>query len=224
MRISDLKPAAYNADIRHISDTAKNGLEASISEFGDLAGITYNVLTKNLVTGHQRVSRLRDKYGDLEIIDGAIRTPDGHVFAVRMVEWSEYKERLANIVANSPEISGVFTAQLPAFIAELPATGKQPLRIQELAASIKLSADFVENSLQGDKINDNTHGIDDQAPQLPPDFGADIGHRRDDRDGWPVYFMLSHEDYQRFKQVSGKDAEAWFLMVLDYAEAGKFKE
>jgi hypothetical protein len=223
MNLSDLHGAEYNADIRHISDASKSGLAVSIAEFGDISGITFNTLTNRLVTGHQRVDRLKAQYGDLAIEDGAIRTPDGHVFPVRFVEWGEYKERLANVVANSPEIAGTFTAKLPEFIGELPATGKAELRVQELAASIKLSADFVENSLQGDKINDNTHGIDDQAPQLPPDFGADIGHRRDDRDGWPVYFMLSHEDYQRFKQVSGKDAEAWFLMVLDYAEAGKFK-
>ena len=221
MNLSDLRPAEYNADIRSISDTAKNGLRASMSEFGDLSGITFNTQTGNLVTGHQRVYGLKSQHGDLPIErigdNGRIVTPDGHVFPVRFVEWSEYKERLANVVANSPEIAGTFTAKLPDFIGELPATGKAELRIQELVASIRLSADFVEISLQSDTLSAN-----DQAQELPPDFDADIGHRRDDRDGWPVYFMLSHEDYQRFKQVSGKDAEAWFLMVLDYAESGNF--
>ena len=61
MNLSDLRPAEYNADIRAISNTARNGLRASMGEFGDLSGITFNDLTGNQVTGHQRVNGLREQ-------------------------------------------------------------------------------------------------------------------------------------------------------------------
>ena len=144
MNISDLTPAEYNSDIRQLSDVAKDGLEASMREFGDIAGITFNQRTKRLVTGHQRVARLKARYGDLSVIDGQITTPDGHIFPVRFVDWDDATERLANVTANNPEIAGVFTVKLPDFIGALPTTPvNNALRLHELVQSIKLPDNFV---------------------------------------------------------------------------------
>ena len=55
--MNDLKPAPYNP--RKISDMAGEKLWRSLSEFGDISGITWNERTGHLVTGHQRVERLK---------------------------------------------------------------------------------------------------------------------------------------------------------------------
>ena len=55
--IDDLKPASYNP--RKISKKAFEGLEVSLKKFGDISGIVWNKRTGNLVSGHQRVAKLR---------------------------------------------------------------------------------------------------------------------------------------------------------------------
>jgi hypothetical protein len=114
--IDDLAPAPYNP--RRISDAAASGLCASMQQFGDIAGITYNQRTGHLVSGHQRVSQLRKLGAQLE------RDESGNVslvldddkFAVRVVNWSIAAERAANVVANNPHIAGVFTRDLEALL------------------------------------------------------------------------------------------------------------
>jgi len=104
---------------RKISDKAVKGLQRSIHEFGDLSGIVYNTRTDQLVSGHQRVQRLQELYGNLEIVDGAILTPTGETFRVRFVDWDEAKQRAANIAANSPTIQGEFTDDLVDILKEV---------------------------------------------------------------------------------------------------------
>ena len=57
-KLSDMKPAAYNP--RRISQRALQSLEASIVEFGDISGLTYNESTGNIIAGHQRRSVIED--------------------------------------------------------------------------------------------------------------------------------------------------------------------
>jgi DNA modification methylase len=115
--LADLKDASYNP--REISDTAAFGLAASLSEFGDISGIVFNTKTGNLVCGHQRVSELRKAHGDLKIKAGRIETPDGHVFVVRLVKWTEEMERVANVAANNPHIAGSFTDGISELLADI---------------------------------------------------------------------------------------------------------
>jgi hypothetical protein len=114
--LSDLKPAPYNP--RTITQDAMHGLSTSIDEFGDLSGITYNTRTGHLVTGHQRVKSL-GRFGDLEIKDGYVDTPNGERFKVRLVDWDEMKEKAANVAANSPLLTGDFTDDLSGLIEEI---------------------------------------------------------------------------------------------------------
>ncbi len=110
MNLSDLTAAPYNP--RTISAGALFGLGYSMDEFGDLSGIVWNSRTGSLVCGHQRVRSLSEKHGDLEVLDGEIRAPNGNVFSVRVVDWPLDKEKAANVAANATTIQGVFTSDL----------------------------------------------------------------------------------------------------------------
>lgn len=104
---------------REISDRSATGLQRSLSEFGDLSGIVFNVRTGELVAGHQRVTQLRHRHGDVAIKRGKIETPDGHVFGVRFVDWPRSKQRAASLAANSQALSGTFTAAVDTWLDEL---------------------------------------------------------------------------------------------------------
>lgn len=82
----------------------------SLFEFGDLSGIVLNMRTGNLVGGNKRTDVFRETEG-AEIV----KTPhldkqgtvahgyvivDGNRFAYREVDWSETKEKAANLAAN----------------------------------------------------------------------------------------------------------------------------
>lgn len=114
--LADLKEDPRNP--RTITQEAAKGLDRSIEEFGDLSGITFNSRTGQLVGGHQRVQRLREKFGDLKIVNGEIVTPGGDRFALRIVDWPLTKQRAANIAANAPTIQGQFTNELELLLAE----------------------------------------------------------------------------------------------------------
>jgi len=105
-QVSDLNLADYNP--RKITIEKLKQLGFSMQEFGDLSGIIFNLKTKNLVTGHQRIKNLdpaypikkkkvSDKFGTIS--EGTIETPYGN-FSYREVNWSVEKEKAANIAAN----------------------------------------------------------------------------------------------------------------------------
>lgn len=109
--LADLKPAPCNP--RTITPEALSGLKHSLSTFGDISGIVWNRRTGNLVAGHQRLRALREEHGDaLRLEGGAVLAPTGERFPVRVVDWDDATERAANVAANSPAISGDFTARL----------------------------------------------------------------------------------------------------------------
>lgn len=116
----DLRPAPYNP--REISDKAFGALKGSLEAFGDISGIVWNATTGHLVCGHQRLRALREQHGDkLELKGGAIVTPTGERFPVRIVEWDEMREKAANVAANNPHIASEFTPELDAILEELTA-------------------------------------------------------------------------------------------------------
>lgn len=106
MKVSDLSPSPYNP--RKISNQKLTRLKKSLLEFGDLSGIVFNVSTGLLVGGYQRIKSLdptwaiekaphQDQNGTVAV--GHIETPFGR-FSYREVEWSEKKEKAANLAAN----------------------------------------------------------------------------------------------------------------------------
>lgn len=106
---------------RSITDQAAAGLSVSLNEFGDLSGIVFNERTQQLVCGHQRVNEIRKRWGELPIEGDVIRSPEGHEFRVRLVDWPIAKQRAANVAANSQRIAGEFTDGLDVILSEIKA-------------------------------------------------------------------------------------------------------
>jgi len=61
------------------------------------------------------------QYGDrLIIADGAVQTPDGERFPIRVVDWPAAKADAAMLAANNPHVAGDWTAGLANILAGLP--------------------------------------------------------------------------------------------------------
>jgi hypothetical protein len=118
--LTALAPDPANA--RKMSDAARAGLGVSMETFGEL-GMVFNDRTGQWVSGHQRYERLLAA-GASECVrtgaEGYIEHPKTHErFRVRFVDWDETKQRMANLVANNPKISGEFTEDALAQLKEL---------------------------------------------------------------------------------------------------------
>lgn len=134
--------AADPENPRKISKEALAGLQASMDKFGDLSGITFNVRTKHVVAGHQRLDGMRKKYGDLPIREEGdrawIELPGGKRFYLRLVDWDQDTERAANITANNTAIAGTFTDALQDQLESIQAHDAElfsSLRLDELVKS-----------------------------------------------------------------------------------------
>lgn len=138
--IDDLAPAPYNP--RKISKKAAKGLAKSLALFEDVSGIVWNRQTGHLVTGHQRVEQLQQL--GAELVDDVL-VVDGKRFPVRVVDWSESKEKAANVTANNYEIGGEFLPSLgdmlPELKLELGDENFAALQIDELAKSLRIDLD-----------------------------------------------------------------------------------
>jgi len=132
--IADLKPASYNP--RTITSEAAAGLRVSLKKFGDISGLVFNSRSRNLVCGHQRLDALKTLYGDrLKLEGGAVITPAGERFPVRVVDWDLQTEQAGNIAANNPHVAGEFDEGLGSLLDELKigdAELFEALRFEEL--------------------------------------------------------------------------------------------
>jgi hypothetical protein len=108
---------------RRISKQDFESLKKSIQEFGDLSGIVFNIQTKQLVGGHQRVQAFKHLKGASVHIIERLETANakgtvavGYVtmgderYAYREVDWDANRELAANIAAN--RISGEWDLDL----------------------------------------------------------------------------------------------------------------
>lgn len=107
--LKDLKPNAENP--RKITDTKLAMLKKSLLEFGDLSGIVFNRKTKQIVGGHQRqealdaasIVKIEKKYAKPTrtgtVAEGYVVVKNER-FSYREVNWSDSKEKAANIAAN----------------------------------------------------------------------------------------------------------------------------
>lgn len=137
--IAGLNAAKYNP--RKIDDRAAEGLSESLKEFGDISGIVFNLRTRNLVAGHQRVEQLRAKHGDeVEIKDDQLHIGT-QVFPIRYVDWPLKKEQAANVAANNPKIQGEFTDDLGPLLLAMRTQDEDlfdRLRGADLASELKI--------------------------------------------------------------------------------------
>jgi DNA modification methylase len=103
MNLDALTPARYNP--RTISEQAARGLKASIRRFGLVQPIVWNRRTQRVVGGHQRI--------------GALKELGKTQAQVVMVDLPESEEKALNLTLNNPAITGEFTDDLQAILAEL---------------------------------------------------------------------------------------------------------
>lgn len=145
---------ADGANPREISDEGLAGLQNSLDRFGDLSGIVFNKRTGELVCGHQRMSQIRAKWGDqrIEVLDekaelGIIRIDEQHAFSVRVVDWSQAKQRTANVAANNQKTQGKFTDELSLYLLPLEAeiSEEMPGALDDLLLVDLLDVDIPED-------------------------------------------------------------------------------
>lgn len=162
--IATLAPDPKNP--RKMDAAARAGLGVSMETFGAL-DIVFNDETGQLVSGHQRIAALKEA-GAVELVRsgdaGYIEHPKTRErFPVRFVRWDATKQRMANLVANNPEIQGEFT---PDVVEQLRAlddeVGYEELRLRALLEA------------ENDSVNqDESQGTDtgeDQSGELRESF------------------------------------------------------
>ena len=171
--IADLKGDPANP--RDIEDDSAAGLQASLAEFGDISGIVFNRQTGELVTGHQRCEQIRERWGDLAIDvvrgdpDRAVMTsPDGHVFDVRLVDWSQARQRAANVAANSSRLAGVFNVDLDDYLADIQVelAAESPTLLEDLLLDELMAVD--SNGKQG------TASVEETPQETCPECGRPL--------------------------------------------------
>jgi hypothetical protein len=152
---------------RKMTDAARAGLGVSMETFGEL-GMVFNDRTGQMVSGHQRLERLRSA-GAIEVVrtgsEGYVEHPKtGERFRVRFVDWDETKQRMANLVANNPHIGGEFTEDAVAQLCELEDV--------EGFAELELGALTKELAALGDGANPtgDGEGGEDQSAELRENF------------------------------------------------------
>lgn len=154
--LDDLKPAPYNP--RTITKDAASGLSASLEEFGDLSGVTWNKRTGHMVTAHQRLTELRKLGATLDVDGGEawIMLPNGGGFLVRIVDWPIEKEKRANVAANNQHIAGEFTDGLPVVLDDIRAASSDEqftaLRFDVLAGPGVEVEDFSDLDGEADSL------------------------------------------------------------------------
>lgn len=147
--VSDLKKAKYNP--RSITAARLSKLQDSINTFGDLSGVVFNVKTKTLISGHQRMSSIdqkkakivqkphTDKHGTVAVGHIEAPGPKGVIrIPYRAVEWDINKEKAANIAANAhggtfdKEKLRMVLADLENKKFDIELTGLDPLTLKSL--------------------------------------------------------------------------------------------
>ena len=146
LTIDDLRADKQNP--RKINNRAKKGLAASMREYGDISGITYNTRTGELVCGHQRVATGRAAGATVE--GDALVMPNGERFPIRMVDWPIGMQRAANVVANNQNIGGEFDesigAMLDAIKTDMPAELFSELCFEDLDVITKELVSLLDDS------------------------------------------------------------------------------
>jgi hypothetical protein len=104
---TEIKLESYRDNPRTISKEAFQMLGYAMEEFGDISGIVLNEQDGCLISGHQRVDSLKERYESYhvniteELEDGEKRgwVEPEHI-AFRLVNWDENKARAARLADN----------------------------------------------------------------------------------------------------------------------------
>lgn len=112
LTVGKLREAKYNP--RAITANRLKGLQSSLNTFGDLSGVVFNIRTKTLVSGHQRLKSIKgadtkiiqkpcaDKFGTVAMGHIEAKTSKGLIrIPYRAVDWEISREKAANVAANA---------------------------------------------------------------------------------------------------------------------------
>ena len=182
-KIEELREADYNPRI--ISTKRLENLNNSLNTYGDLSGIVFNVHTKTLISGHQRLKNFRSNGKNVrietkQVTDAFGTVAEGYVVVktdagtlripYREVKWSDKKaEMAANIAANAR--GGDFdNGKLAILLDKLQTSRKfdvdvlgiDPLTAKKLLATVNLP------TLKNGQVDDSE---DDDASF--PEYGED---------------------------------------------------
>lgn len=161
---------------RTISKHDGAALARSMQEFGDLSCIVFNVQTKQLVGGHQRIEILKKVLNGAKQVTITTRfdTPDhvgttalGYVvydnrqFAYREVDWDLGRQRAANIAAN--RIQGEFNLDM---LAEVTFQISQLENSADLLALTGQTEDEINRLLDMSGANGESDPSEDEAPEV----------------------------------------------------------
>lgn len=155
---------------RRVSDKKLEMLKKALMEFGDLSGIVFNQKTGQLVGGHQRVKvfspdskiNIRKTYDKPTrtgtVAEGSVEI-DGEEFSYREVNWTEAKEKAANIAANKGAGDWDFP-QLTEWMSELDELGfDKELTMFDEDELERLWGGWESGTDSVDKTSENLDGI-----------------------------------------------------------------
>lgn len=175
-KLSDLTPWSRNP--RQIDDESKAGLGESMTRFGDLSGIVFNVRNGALVGGHQRTEQLSGLLDDGEIRDlsdpdtigdryGWMMDKSGRRWPVRLVNWSDEEHAAANVVANSKHVAGDWDDdKLKPLLDELNQFDSamfEAVRFDDLLADMAAEMDVAE-----DQPSVDVSAVGEESQEKPP--------------------------------------------------------
>lgn len=175
LTVKQLKGAKYNP--RSITTARLGKLQESMSTFGDLSGVVFNVKTGVLVSGHQRMKTVEgletridqkphsDKLGTVAVGHVIAKSKKGSEIRIpfRAVSWDLNREKAANIAANAH--GGVFDKDKLAMVLadlgtaknfDLDIVGLDPLTLKSLRSVGKESKPITEFKEYGADIADDS--------------------------------------------------------------------
>lgn len=158
---------------RFIKDREFEALKQSISKFGDLSSIVFNVRTQQLIGGHMRVKAFRALQGQKRVViehrfdvpnrHGTIAIGhvelDGELYKYREVDWSPEWAEAAGIAAN--HIMGEDNSDL---LAQVAYDLKQLENGDDLLALTGLADKEIEKLLQSVGVGDDPETASEDQP------------------------------------------------------------
>ena len=150
IKLRDIKPDHENP--RKMDEESSKTLSRSIKDFEDISGITWNRKTGELVCGHRRFKEIEEIYKNLSVSpekdDHVELLNDGRVigFRIRIVDWDKEKQKIANVVANTPFAQGQFDREKLKYVVETYKLQEAfpEYKLEELKTKIKFEEDVLK--------------------------------------------------------------------------------
>lgn len=210
---SEIKPAPYNP--RTISDENRKSLKKSVKTYGVVGGMVWNETTKNLVSGHQKLSIL----DELNKYNPKTKEND-YTLKVEKIQVDLKTEKELNIFFNNPNSQGEW--DYDALREMIPDIDYKDAGLTDEDLSL-IGIDFTmqteEESDLADELENLTAPIEQQneakkqaVKEMKKQIQADAEEKVKQMES---YVMLNFDSY---------DAKAQFMMKFGYNPQDKFMQ